>query len=103
MVPNRSDLQPVLADFPSPTNIVAAATRPVYTRAVPLTRQVVVIRNGVRRTVAMAAPVRRVVYQGRPAVVIRNTVALRPVAARNVVITNTTVRSLVPMVRIRNR
>ena len=102
-VPNRSDLQPVLADFPSPTNIVAAATRPVYTRAVPLTRQVVVIRNGVRRTVAVAAPVRRVVNQGRPAVVIRNTMASRPVTARNVVITNTTVRSLVPMVRIRNR
>lgn len=102
-VPNRNDLQPALADFPTPTNIVAAATRAVYTRAVPLTRQVVVIRNGVRRTVAMAAPVHRVVNRGRPAVVIRNTVALRPAAARKVIITSTTVRPLIPVVRIRNR
>ena len=57
MVPNRNDLQPVLADIPMATTLIAAATRPLYNRNV--THRVVVVRGGVRRTVVMAAPSQR--------------------------------------------
>lgn len=59
MVPNRTDLQPVLADIPVATTLIAAATRPVYHRN-NVSRKVVVTRGGVRRTVIVNAPVQRV-------------------------------------------
>ncbi len=57
MVPNRDDLQPVLADIPVATTLMAAASRPIYNHAVA--RRVVVVRGGVRRTVVIAAPAQR--------------------------------------------
>lgn len=58
VVPNRTDLQPVLADIPVATSLIAAATRPVYQRN-NVTHKVVVTRGGVRRTVVVTAPVQR--------------------------------------------
>ncbi len=58
VVPNRTDLQPVLADIPVATSLIAAATRPVYQRN-NVTHRVVVRRGGVRRTVVVTAPVHR--------------------------------------------
>lgn len=74
VVPNRDDLQPVLAELPVPTTVFAAAARPVYTRQ-SVARRVVVIRNGQRRTVVMAAPVQRISNR----MPLRQTLAAKPV------------------------
>ena len=91
MVPNRNDLQPVLADIPMATTLIAAATRPVYNRNV--TRRVVVVRGGVRRTVVMAIPAQRV--NARMPVQRRPVVMAKPSAR--------TVAYIKPVVKIRNR
>ena len=74
MVANRDDLQPVLADIPVATNLVSAATRPVYNH--PVTRKVVVNRGGVARTIVVTQPAQRVNARApvrRPVVVTKHT------------------------------
>ncbi len=60
MVPNRDDLQPVLAEMPVATTLLAAATKPAPARHA-LARTATVTRNGQqRRTVVSATPPQRV-------------------------------------------
>jgi membrane-bound lytic murein transglycosylase D len=93
VVPNRDDLQPVLADLPVATTVFAAAARPVYTRQ-NVARTMVVNRNGQRRAITVAAPVQRVANR-MP--IRRAAVAAKP-AQRKVVY-----NAPPPVVTIRNR
>ena len=91
IVPNRNDLQPVLADIPMATTLIAAVTRPLYNRNV--THRIVVVRGGVRRTVVMAVAAQRV--NARMPVIRRPVVMAKPVGHK--------VAYVRPVVKIRNR
>ena len=92
-VPNRDDLQPVLAALPAPTTVFAAVSRPVYTRQ-PIARKVVVIRNGQRQTAMVSAPLQRVANR----MPVRQAVVAKPVPQRKVVY-----NAPRPVAKIRNR
>ncbi len=87
MVPNRDDLQPVLADIPVATTLMAAVARPIYGR----TARQVVVGNGARRSVVIAAATQR----ANARIPVQRPAAARASAQR--------VAYAKPVVKIRNR